>query len=376
MGGEGLRKAGPRGRRAQLRRDRRRPGEPASRRGPGARPPARSGAARPCRPRRPTSSSASPPRMLEGQGDLLPVSALPVDGTFPTGTSRWEKRDIAQEIPIWDPSICIDCGKCALACPHAAIRMQVYPPEALAGAPDTFPSKEFVSRDLPGHAADHPGGAGRLHGVRRVRGRLPGARARRRSSTRPSTSSRRAGIASASATNFDFFLTLPSPQDDRLPADTIKGSQVRQPLFEFSGACAGCGETPYLKLLTQLFGDRIIVANATGCSSIYGGNLPTTPWATDRGGARPGVGQLAVRGQRRVRAGAPARARAPGRRTPARLLARLAVAAAGGHGRRPSCPRPQSERRGGGGAARASRRAEARAAGRRRRLGRATRGTC
>ncbi len=225
-------------------------------------------------------------RMLEGQGDLLPVSALPVDGTFPTGTSRWEKRDIAQEIPIWDASICIDCGKCSLVCPHAAIRMQVYPPEALAGAPDTFPSKEFASRDLPGMlltiqvAPDDCTGCGICVDVCPVKSKEEVKH--KAINLEPASGHRERERA-----NFDFFLGLPSPQDDRLPADTIKGSQVRQPLFEFSGACAGCGETPYLKLLTQLFGDRIIVANATGCSSIYGGNLPTTPWSTDSDGRGP-----------------------------------------------------------------------------------------
>jgi pyruvate-ferredoxin/flavodoxin oxidoreductase len=225
-------------------------------------------------------------RMLEGKGDLLPVSALPVDGTFPTGTSRWEKRDIALEIPIWDPSICIDCGKCALACPHAAIRMQVFPPESLAGAPATFRSKEFVSRDMPGMrlsiqvAPDDCTGCGVCVDVCPVKSKEEVKH--KAINLEPAD-----GHRERERTNFDFFLGIPSPQDDRLPADTIKGSQVRQPLFEFSGACAGCGETPYLKLLTQLFGDRIVIANATGCSSIYGGNLPTTPWATDEHGRGP-----------------------------------------------------------------------------------------
>jgi pyruvate-ferredoxin/flavodoxin oxidoreductase len=225
-------------------------------------------------------------RMLEGEGDLLPVSALPVDGTFPTGTSRWEKRDIAQEIPIWDPSICIDCGKCALACPHAAVRMQVFAPEALDGAPDGFRSKEFVSRELPGMrlaiqvAPDDCTGCGVCVDVCPVKSKHEVKH--KALNMEPAGNHRERERAS-----FDFFLGIPPLRDERLPVDTIKGSQTRQPLFEFSGACAGCGETPYLKLLTQLFGDRIIVANATGCSSIYGGNLPTTPWATNDEGRGP-----------------------------------------------------------------------------------------
>jgi len=225
-------------------------------------------------------------RMLEGEGDLLPVSALPVDGTFPTGTSRWEKRGIAQEIPIWDPSICIDCGKCALACPHAAVRMQVFAPEALEGAPEGFRSKEFVSRELPGMriaiqvAPEDCTGCGVCVDVCPVKSKEEVKH--KALNMEPALDHRERERAA-----FDFFLGIPPLRDERLPVDTIKGSQTREPLFEFSGACAGCGETPYLKLLTQLFGDRIIVANATGCSSIYGGNLPTTPWTTNAEGRGP-----------------------------------------------------------------------------------------
>jgi len=245
------------------------------------------------RHRRPAVPDAAPDfvqrvtaRMLEGEGDLLPVSAMPVDGTFPTGTSRWEKRDIAQEIPIWDPSICIDCGKCALACPHAAVRMQVFAPEALEGAPEGFRSKEFVSRELPGMriaiqvAPDDCTGCGVCVDVCPVKSKEEVKH--KALNMAPAMDHRERERAS-----FDFFLGIPPLRDERVPVDTIKGSQTRQPLFEFSGACAGCGETPYLKLLTQLFGDRVIVANATGCSSIYGGNLPTTPWATNAEGRGP-----------------------------------------------------------------------------------------
>ena len=225
-------------------------------------------------------------RMMAGEGDLLPVSALPVDGTFPTGTTQWEKRCIAQEIPIWDPSICIDCAKCAIVCPHAAIRMNVFEPAALTGAPDGFASKEFSSREHPGMllaiqvAPDDCTGCGVCVDVCPVRSKSEAKhKALNMEPIGPHLERERA--------SFEFFETIPEPDRSLLPPDTLKGSQVRRPLFEFSGACAGCGETPYLKLLTQLFGDRVVVANATGCSSIYGGNLPTTPWATNPEGRGP-----------------------------------------------------------------------------------------
>jgi len=245
------------------------------------------------RRRRPSVSAEAPDfvqrvtaRMLEGEGDMLPVSALPVDGTFPTDTARWEKRTIAQEIPIWDPSICIDCGKCALVCPHAAIRMNMFEPGALAGAPQGFLSKDFVSREHPGMlltiqvAPDDCTGCGVCVDVCPVKSKTEVKhKAIDMQPIEPHLERERA--------NFEFFLEIPEPDRSLLEPDTIKGSQVRQPLFEFSGACAGCGETPYLKLLTQLFGDRTIVANATGCSSIYGGNLPTTPWSSNPEGRGP-----------------------------------------------------------------------------------------
>lgn len=225
-------------------------------------------------------------RMLADDGDRLPVSALPVDGTFPTGTARWEKRGIATEIPLWDPDLCIDCGKCAIVCPHAAIRMSVFEPAALEGAPATFPSKPFKARELEGHrmtiqvAPDDCTGCGVCVEV------CPAAskeQANHRSlNMRPVEVHRE-----RERTHFDFFSSIPPLPRDVLAPNTVKGSQVLEPLFEFSGACAGCGETPYLKLLTQLFGDRIVVANATGCSSIYGGNLPTTPWSANAEGRGP-----------------------------------------------------------------------------------------
>jgi pyruvate-ferredoxin/flavodoxin oxidoreductase len=225
-------------------------------------------------------------RLLAGEGDLLPVSALPVDGTFPTNTARFEKRMIADEIPIWDPAICIDCGKCAVACPHAAIRMAVYPPEALGGAPPEFLAKPFRSREVPGWqltiqvAPDDCTGCGVCVDVCPARSK---GEARRKSINMETAAPHR----ERERRNFEFFLRLPEPDLARIHPSTVKGSQVREPLFEFSGACAGCGETPYLKLLSQLFGDRMIVANATGCSSIYGGNLPTTPWSVNRAGRGP-----------------------------------------------------------------------------------------
>ncbi len=224
--------------------------------------------------------------MIAGRGDLLPVSALPVDGTFPTGTARYEKRSIAREIPIWDADICIECALCSLVCPHAAIRMKVFSPTAVADAPDDFVSKPWNEKGMDGYqmaiqvAPDDCTGCGVCVDVCPAKSKevvrhkainmLPKDEHLQRERRR-----------------FDFFLNIPEIDRSAVRSDTVKGSQMLEPLFEFSGACAGCGETPYLKLLTQLFGDRILVANATGCSSIYGGNLPTTPWSVDRQGRGP-----------------------------------------------------------------------------------------
>ena len=224
--------------------------------------------------------------MIAGNGDLLPVSALPVDGTFPTDTAKWEKRSIAREIPIWDPSICIDCAKCALVCPHAAIRMKVFEPSVLADAPEGFKDKEWKSREQPGMrmtiqvAPDDCTGCGICVDV------CP-AHSKEQVKHKSIDMEPKAGYLEQERRSFDFFLSIPDPDRTQVRADTVKGSQQLRPLFEFSGACAGCGETPYLKVLTQLFGDRMLVANATGCSSIYGGNLPTTPWSTDADGRGP-----------------------------------------------------------------------------------------
>jgi len=225
-------------------------------------------------------------RLLEGQGDLLPVSALPPDGTFPTATARYEKRSIAHEIPAWDPALCIDCGKCAVVCPHAAIRMKVYPAADAAGAPDGFLSKPFRSRELPDHALtiqvapDDCTGCGVCVEICPAKSK---SEVKHKAIDMVPSADRR----ERERVGFEFFLAIPQLDPTLLDPGTIKNAQTREPLFEFSGACAGCGETPYLKLLSQLFGDHLLIANATGCSSIYGGNLPTTPWTKNAAGRGP-----------------------------------------------------------------------------------------
>jgi pyruvate-ferredoxin/flavodoxin oxidoreductase len=225
-------------------------------------------------------------KIMAGEGDLLPVSAFPVDGSFKTATTKWEKRAIAQEIPVWDEAICIDCGKCAMVCPHAAIRMKVYPEAQLGKLSADFKSKEFKSRELEGYrltiqvAPDDCTGCGVCVDV---------CPAKSKTEVKHKSINMQPYRVSAEAerARFEEFLSIPEIDRSLLPRDTIKGSQVLEPLFEFSGACGGCGETPYIKLVSQLFGDRMIVANATGCSSIYGGNLPTTPWAVNAAGRGP-----------------------------------------------------------------------------------------
>ncbi len=219
--------------------------------------------------------------ILEGKGDLLPVSALPADGTFPTGTSQWEKRAIASEIPIWDPDICIDCGRCALVCPHAAIRMKVAAEADLSGTIKSKPWKgPEGERMIIQVAPDDCTGCGVCVDI---------CPAHSKSEVKHKSINMEpiAGHVDEERLNFDIFRDLPEADRTTLKLGSIKGSQLAEPLFEFSGACAGCGETPYLKLLSQLFGDRTMIANATGCSSIYGGNLPTTPWASNDAGKGP-----------------------------------------------------------------------------------------
>ncbi len=224
--------------------------------------------------------------MIAGRGDLLPVSAMPVDGTFPSGTARWERRGIAEEIPVWDPSICIDCAKCALVCPHAAIRMKVFSPEALTGAPESFQHKQWRSKDQPGLlmtiqvAPDDCTGCGTCVDI------CP-AKSKTEVRHKSIDMEPRLPHLERERAAWDFFLEIPEFDRTQVKVASIKGSQMLEPLFEFSGACAGCGETPYLKLLTQMYGDHVLVANATGCSSIYGGSLPATPWSSNRDGRGP-----------------------------------------------------------------------------------------
>ena len=222
--------------------------------------------------------------MLEQHGDRLPVSAFPPDGTWPVGTAKWEKRNIAEEIPVWDEPICIQCNKCAAVCPHAAIRVQVYDEARLASAPATFKSMTYRGPDFAGRytvqvAPEDCTGCGLCVHVCPAKDKAhPEHRALAMAPKTP--------ILDAERENLRFFLALPEPDRTKVKPD-VKSTQFLQPLFEYSGACAGCGETPYLKLLTQLFGDRAIIANATGCSSIYGGNLPTAPYTTNREGRGP-----------------------------------------------------------------------------------------
>jgi pyruvate-ferredoxin/flavodoxin oxidoreductase len=222
--------------------------------------------------------------IMADQGNQLPVSALPVDGTFPTGTAKWEKRSLAAEIPIWDPSLCIDCGRCALACPHAAIRLKAF--DADLDVPDGFASKDPTGKDFEGMrvvvqvAPDDCTGCGICVDI------CP-AKSKEQVKYKAINMRPKQPHLDRERRNFSYFLEIPEVDKHQVNAPTVKGSQFLEPLFEFSSACVGCGETPYLKLMTQLLGDRVIVANATGGSSIYGGNLPTTPWTTNRQGRGP-----------------------------------------------------------------------------------------
>jgi pyruvate-ferredoxin/flavodoxin oxidoreductase len=224
--------------------------------------------------------------ILAGKGDLLPVSAFPVDGTWPTATAKWEKRNLALEIPVWDSKVCIQCNQCALVCPHAAIRAKVYDESALADAPPTFKSTLYKGNEYKGKhftiqvAPEDCTGCNLCVNVCPAKDRTnPKHKAINMQPQPPLRDNERV--------NYDFFLDLPELDRTGMGRIDHKHSQFMEPLFEYSGACAGCGETPYLKLLTQLFGDRLLMANATGCSSIYGGNLPTTPYTTNRDGRGP-----------------------------------------------------------------------------------------
>jgi pyruvate-ferredoxin/flavodoxin oxidoreductase len=224
--------------------------------------------------------------IIAGEGDRLPVSALPADGTYPLGTTKWEKRNIAQEIPVWDTELCIQCGKCVFVCPHSVIREKIYEPALLSNAPESFlsaPARFKEYKELVFTLQVEPEectGCALCFEVCPVKDKSqPKRRALNMEPQRPLREQERG--------NWDYFIELPELDRTELPINQVKYSQLLQPLFEFSGACAGCGETPYLRLLSQLYGDRALIANATGCSSIYGGNLPTHPWTTNPDGRGP-----------------------------------------------------------------------------------------
>jgi pyruvate-ferredoxin/flavodoxin oxidoreductase len=226
-------------------------------------------------------------KMIEGNGDDVAVSEMPIDGTFPSGTTQWEKRNIALEVPVWDQEWCIQCGKCAIICPHASIRIKAYDEKILNNAPSTFKKMEAKGKEFE---------AGTAYSIQVAVEDCTGcglcveicpAKNKREIKLKALNMAPQIPIREQERVNFEYFLSLPEMDRAKINVGTIKGSQFLQPLFEFSGACSGCGETPYVKLVTQLFGDRTIVANATGCSSIYGANLPTTPWSMNKEGRGP-----------------------------------------------------------------------------------------
>jgi pyruvate-ferredoxin/flavodoxin oxidoreductase len=227
----------------------------------------------------PASALETVRRLILGEGELLPVSAMPVDGTFPTGTAALEKRGGATELPTWEPANCIDCGKCAIACPHAAIRLKTYDADYADLAPSDFLSKDTSDKNLPrGSMVTIQVSPDDCTGCSICTTVCPASALTMMPASTVRDSQRRA---------LDYFQSIPETSRAAVRTDTVSGSQALQPLFEFSGACSGCGQTPYVKLVSQLLGDRMLVANATGCSSIYGGNLPTTPWTTNAAGQGP-----------------------------------------------------------------------------------------
>ncbi len=225
-------------------------------------------------------------KIMIWEGDDLPVSSLPADGIFPVGTAKWEKRNVAQEIPVWEPDVCVQCGKCVMVCPHSAIRAKAYQEDELLNAPETFKSINAKDKDFANQkftiqvAPEDCTGCSICVEICPAKNKYEPLR-------KAINMAQQLPLREQEQKNWDFFLSLPNPDRRQLKLNQIRQQQLQEPLFEFSGACAGCGETPYLKLLTQLFGDRAVIANATGCSSIYGGNLPTTPWTTNAQGRGP-----------------------------------------------------------------------------------------
>nr|MBI9043431.1 pyruvate:ferredoxin (flavodoxin) oxidoreductase [Anaerolineaceae bacterium] len=225
-------------------------------------------------------------KMMVYEGDDLPVSAMPEDGTYPSGTTQWEKRNVTLEIPVWETDLCIQCGKCAFVCPHAAIRNKVYDAQYLNDAPETFKSKDAKFKEFPGAKFTVQVAPEDCTGCGLCVEACP-AKDKQNPSRKAINLQDQMPLRESESKNFAHYLTIPDPDRTLFNPNTIKNSQLLRPLFEFSGACAGCGETPYIKLLTQLFGDRTVIANATGCSSIYGGNLPTTPYTFNSEGRGP-----------------------------------------------------------------------------------------
>ncbi len=224
--------------------------------------------------------------MIAFEGDSVPVSAMPVDGTFPTGTTKWEKRNIALEIPVWEADLCIQCGKCVFVCPHAVIRHKVYDKKLLEKMPGTFKFMDSKFKEYPGMAYTVQVAPEDCTGCTLCVEACP-AKDKTNPARKAINMAPQPPLREPEANNWEFFLSLPEIDRTAINLGTIKNSQLLEPLFEFSGACAGCGETPYVKLLSQLFGDRAVIANATGCSSIYGGNLPTTPYTFNKEGRGP-----------------------------------------------------------------------------------------
>jgi len=224
--------------------------------------------------------------MMAGRGEELPVSGVPVDGTYPTGTTQWEKRNISQYVPIWEPEICIQCGNCSFVCPHSVIRAKFYNESKLAAAPASFKSAPIDARGLPDTRYTLQFYVEDCTGCGLCVEACP-AKSKEQTGKKAINMGLKDPILEAEKANIGFFETIPFNDRSRLDFSTVRGTQFLQPLFEFPGSCGGCGETPYIKLLSQLFGDRLTVANATGCSSIYGGNLPTTPWAKNAEGRGP-----------------------------------------------------------------------------------------